>query len=110
VDGVFDNGNDVLRGGVIKSITIVGEMSGDSCFVASDFPAFARVDGRRINTSTDPRFVDEIDNTLSAGGTQANVNWLADSKWNLGYSPFSAPQAKSNFPDFVTFVPKDRHA
>jgi len=60
VDGIFDNGNDVLLGGSIDSVTVLGEVSGDSCFVAHELPAIAFIDGHFIHTANDPRFIDEL--------------------------------------------------
>ena len=61
VDGIFDNGDDVLLEGSIDAIKIFGEMSDDSRVVASDLPRWAYIDGRRVDTSTDPRFISQLD-------------------------------------------------
>ncbi|HSG87643.1 MAG TPA: Ig-like domain-containing protein, partial [Pseudomonadales bacterium] len=60
VDGIFDNGDDVLLEGSIDAIKIFGEMSDDSRIVASDLPRWAYVDGRRVDTSADPRFISQL--------------------------------------------------
>jgi hypothetical protein len=97
VDGIFGNGDDVLLGGDIDSITIRGTMSNDSSFVASEFPRFARIDGQRVRTATDPRF---WDSPPSFGlGVQASIDWNA----GAGSSPFASGtgSGQSNVSDFV---------
>jgi hypothetical protein len=54
VDGLFDNGNDVIRGGsnsAIGSMRIDGMVSVDSRFVAGTFPATAQVAGVMVDSS-----------------------------------------------------------
>jgi VCBS repeat-containing protein len=103
VDGILDNGNDVLLDGSIDSITILGEMIGDSGFVADDLPLFARIDGVRVSTETDPRFVDSLPSfdLGGAGGAESGIDWNAQAGagWDAGYSPFGNRQ--SNFSEYL---------
>ena len=104
LDGIFDNGNDVLLDGSIDSITILGEMTNDSGFVADDLPLFARIDGVRVSTETDARFVDSLPSfdLEGAGGAESGIDWNGQTStgWGAGYSPFGA-RAGSNFSEYL---------
>src|SRR5262245_14482705 len=98
VDGIFDNGDDVLLDGSIDSIRIYGEMSDDSFFVADDLPLYARIDGEKVYTATDPRFIDSL--PASGGDPECDIDW-SGSYWGAGYySPYAASRY-SNFSDFL---------
>ena len=63
VDGVFDNGDDALRGGsasVITSVVITGSLSNDSRVIAGSLPANAWVQNKQIPTANDVRFKTDV--------------------------------------------------
>ncbi|MDH5351028.1 MAG: Ig-like domain-containing protein, partial [Betaproteobacteria bacterium] len=78
VDGIFDNGDDVLEYGSIRSITIVGEMSDDSRVVAAGLPRYAFVDRHFVKTAVDPRFIDELGDEVAPGVTIDQAAGQAD--------------------------------
>ncbi|HKA59929.1 MAG TPA: Ig-like domain-containing protein, partial [Gemmatimonadales bacterium] len=103
VDGIFDNGDDVLLDGSIDSIRIYGEMSDDSFFAADDLPLYARIEGARVNTETDPRFIDSL--PASGGDPECGIDWNTNAGcgWGAGCSPFGSRSGAgySNFSDFL---------
>lgn len=58
VDGVFKNGNDVLRSGQINSVVVNRTASASSRFLARRYPGAGpfRINNAAVNTSTDMRF------------------------------------------------------
>jgi hypothetical protein len=66
-------------------------------------PLFARIDGVRVSTETDPRFVDSLPSfdLGGAGGAESGIDWNAQAGagWDAGYSPFGNRQ--SNFSEYL---------
>ncbi|HEX5092375.1 MAG TPA: Ig-like domain-containing protein, partial [Burkholderiales bacterium] len=60
VDGIYDNGDDVLRDGRIGAVSIFGDMSDDSRIVAQGLPKYAFIDHHFVKTAFDARFVREL--------------------------------------------------
>ena len=61
VDGAFDNGNDILVGGMnsrLKSLTINGTMDDLSLFMAGDLPRTISLNGERLDPADDGRFLE----------------------------------------------------
>jgi hypothetical protein len=63
VNGVLDDGNDVIQGGAastIRSIRIGGAMTADSRFVAGTLPSTAFITGQTITVANDSRFDTDV--------------------------------------------------
>lgn len=59
VDGIFDNGNDIILGGpasFISSFLISGPAGSTCYFAAGSFPPVVSINGVLVNPATDPRF------------------------------------------------------
>jgi hypothetical protein len=60
VDGMFDNGNDAIRGAgdsAIRFMRVNGELAADTHFVGGAFPSTIQVRGETVPVGTDGRFI-----------------------------------------------------